>query len=536
MSSLTLQVCFIAHSYSGIRLRDGRFEELDWPPSPGRVLEALLSAALLGMKLSDEQRKEADAAFRWFETLPAPEIWASGMHQNLTDPEYTRRRPRVAIPQNNPNKSKLEQHSTLLAPTLKAVSRTDDPLEVRYHWAIEETSETERYLEILQDAAARVSYLGRAEDRAELSLAITAEAKSARLVRWTPQPDGDTLLSVPREGTTKGLCERYQERPKWRQLKPPAQDWMEHRRYSDEAPHPRQPVEVAIFQLFPDNDDPDAVPLSCDPETSGRWREFFRSRIVDLARNEAYWDEPELASELLAGHAANGQPAQRPHLAVVPLPTFNRDHTADGRVRRVALIGYASPEVESDARDIYRTVFRALDRDVEEVDTPFSKAGVFPIRLQQVLHHDDMIWRPLCGKSRVWCSLTPSAISRGFSVPKRTPDGRRLSSNERYQRKLGEWTKLLRDSLRHLNLPDQLIAETFIEISATPFLPKLQRAERYRAPGEEAVLTHVRLTFPEPVKGPIVLGDRRYFGFGLCVPVIAGSQMARTQGSRTRTH
>lgn len=528
MSFLTLQVRFIAHSYSGIRLREGRFEELDWPPSPGRVLEALLSAALLGMKLSDKQRKETNAAFRWFETLPAPDIWASAQDETL------RTRPRLAIPQNNPNKNKLEQHSTLLAPTLKAVSRTDDSLQVHYHWAIEPTPDTERYVAILQDAAVRVSYLGRAEDRAELSLAITAEPKSARLVRWTPQRDGDTFLWVPREGTTKGLCRRYEERPKWRQLKSAAQDWMERQGYSDDAPRPRQPVEVAIFQLFPDDDDPDAVPLSCDSESSGRWREFFRSRIVDLARNEAYWDEPELASELLAGHAANGQPAQRPHLAVVPLPTFNRDHTADGRVRRVALIGYSSPEVESYARDIYRTLFRALDRDIEEVGTPFSKAGVFPIRLHQVSHHDDKIWRPLCGKSRVWCSLTPSAISRGFTVPKHAPDGRSLSSNERYQRKLSEWTKLLRDSLRHINLPDQLIAETLIEVSATPFLPKLQRAERYRAPGETAVLAHVRLTFPEPVKGPIVFGDRRYFGLGLCAPVVTDSQTAWTEGRKRK--
>jgi CRISPR-associated protein Csb2 len=528
MSFLTLQVHFIAHSYSGIRLRDGRFEELDWPPSPGRVLEALLSAALLGTKLSDQQLKETNAAFCWFETLPAPEIWAAAQDQTL------RTRSRLAIPQNNPNKNKLDQHSILLAPMLKAVSRTDDPLEIRYHWAIEETPETERYLEILQDAAARVPYLGRAEDRAELNLAITAEPKSARLVRWTPQPDGDTFLWVPRAGTTKGLFDRYKKPPQWRQLKRAAQDWMERRPYSDDAPRPRQPIEVAIFQLFPDNDDPDVVPLSCDPESSGLWREFFRKHIVDHARNAAYWDEPELAVELLSGHAANGQPARRPHLAVVPLPTFNRDHTADGRVRRVALIGYASSDVESHAREIYRTLFRALDGFVEEVESPFSKTGVFPVRLHQVSRHNDGIWSPLCGKSHLWCSLTPSAISRGFTIPKHTPDGRPLSSNERYQRKLSEWARLLRDSLRHVNLPDQLIAETLIEISATPFLPRLRRAERYRAPGEKAVLTHVRLTFPEPVRGPIVLGDRRYFGFGLCAPVLIGRQTAWTEGMKRK--
>jgi len=513
MNFLTLQVRFIAHSYSGVRLREDRSEELDWPPSPRRVLEALLSAALLGMKLSKEQRDETDAAFQWFERLSPPEIWASAQDETL------RSRRRLAIPQNNPNKSKLEQHSMLLAPTLKAVSRTEDPLEIHYHWHIDPTPETDRHFEVLRDAAARVSYLGRAEDRAELSLAIVSDKENARLVRWTPQRDGDTYLWVPRNGTTAGLCRRYNEPPKWRQLKPASQDWMQRHRYSDDAPRPIQPVSAAIFQLFPDTADPDAVAISCDPETSGVWRELFRKRIVDLARNDVYWDDPELAVELLAGHAANGDRTQKPHLAIVPFPTLNRDHSADGRVRRVALIGYAAPEVATPAQEIYRTLYRALAGAVEDVETRFATKRSHLIQLRQVSTDEDKVWRQLCGKSRVWCSLTPAAISRGFKVPKHTPDGRLLSADERYQIKLGEWDKLLRDSLRHITLPERLISETRIEFSATPFLPKAKRAETYRAPGENAVLSHIRLTFPEPVKGPFILGDRRYFGFGLCVPV-----------------
>ncbi len=404
----------------------------------------------------------------------------------------------------------------LLAPTLKAVSRTEDPLEIHYHWHIDPTPETDRHFEVLHDAAARVSYLGRAEDRAELSLAIVSDKENARLVRWTSQRGGDTYLWVPRKGTTAGLCRRYNEPPKWRQLKSASQDWMQRHCYSDDAPRPIQPLSVAIFQLFPDNDDPDGVALSCDPETSGLWREFFRKRIVELARNEAYWDDPELAIELLVGHAANGDRTLKPHLAIVPLPTLNRDHTADGRVRRVALIGYAAPDVVTPAQETYRTLYCAL---AGEVETLFSTKRSHPIQLRQVSTHEDKVWRQLCGKSRVWCSLTPAAISRGFKVPKHTPDGRLLSTNERYQIKLGEWDKLLRDSLRHINLSEQLISETRIELSATPFLRKTKRAETYRAPGENAVLTHIRLTFPESVKGPLILGDRRYFGFGLCVPV-----------------
>ena len=58
MSHLIVQVAFIAHSYSGVRIGPDRAEVLDWPPSPARLHEALLSAALTGLpRPSDEQEK-----------------------------------------------------------------------------------------------------------------------------------------------------------------------------------------------------------------------------------------------------------------------------------------------------------------------------------------------------------------------------------------------------------------------------------------------------------------------------------------------
>jgi CRISPR-associated protein Csb2 len=131
----------------------------------------------------------------------------------------------------------------------------------------------------------------------------------------------------------------------------------------------------------------------------------------------------------------------------------------------------------------------------------------------------DAIWYHFTSKSRIWCSVIPVAISRGFKVPKFHPDGRPMSENERHRRKLSEWEKLLRDSLRHIGLPPELITACSIETTFSPLVPKSQRAEKYRAPGEKAVLTHVRLEFPCGIRGPVLLGDRRYFGYGLFVPV-----------------
>ena len=235
MRHLIIKVTFIANSYSGVRILEKKREELDWPPSPGRLHEALLSAALVGLPRSSKETEEVWSAFRWFETLPPPVILASGQNEKLSTPL------RLAIPQNNPNKKKLHESSILLAPILKAVPLVDTPLEVVYQWDVgDETSEG--HLEVLRDAAARVSYLGRGEDRAEVALSITEAPLSLPLVCWRPDAKGDTKLWVTTHGTTDRLKERHTAKVPSRETRMPAQRWMRLVRYSDGAPRPIQAV------------------------------------------------------------------------------------------------------------------------------------------------------------------------------------------------------------------------------------------------------------------------------------------------------
>ncbi len=515
MSYLVIRIRFIAHSYTGIRICEDRQEELDWPPSPGRLHEALLSAALLGIQRSASDRDAVFEALRWLEDLPAPEIWASAQDASL------RTSPRLAIPQNNPKKSRYDLKPALLAPTRKAISVTGEPLEVIYCWPLAMNGIPDSCCDILTDAAARISYLGRAEDRAEVSLAVVYEPESKALVRWQPDLGGDTDLWVPKSGTTDGLEKRHTTKVNERETRKPAQRWMHLVRYSDDSPRTMQPVATAIFQLMPADGDPDAHAFSCDAEYSGLWREFFRREIVKHASDPDYWDQHALAEELLTGHAASGKRAERPHLAIVPLPSIDAARKADGRVRRVALLGYAAPEDARQAASIvYEPLFKYLDDLVLAEQTPFRRRGEdVPVRLELRKLKSDAIWHHLTSKSRVWDSIIPVAISRGFKVPKFHPDGRPMSENERHRRKLHEWSELLRSSLRHIGLPPELVEACAIEPTSTPLVPKTQRAEKYRAPGEQAVLTHVRLEFPCCIRGPLLLGDRRYFGLGLFVPV-----------------
>ena len=131
----------------------------------------------------------------------------------------------------------------------------------------------------------------------------------------------------------------------------------------------------------------------------------------------------------------------------------------------------------------------------------------------------DRVWCQFVRASRVWQSVTPVAIARGFDVPTHSPDGsRKLTSNERHLRRLSEWSALLRSSLRHIGLPDDVVDKSLMLLTTSPLIPNTERAERYRPPGESAVFTHARVEFNQPVRGPLILGDRRYQGYGLFFP------------------
>ena len=213
MKSLVMNCAFVAHSYQGVRLQANHGEELDWPPSPARVHQALVSSAMTGVPpdLKEQMTTRALDALRWLEQLPTPEIIASAISD---DPESGTHFG-LAIPQNNPDKTDLTRTSTLLLPTLRrrAVSSSGDPLHVDYVWRLDAAtaqSEAVRHLAPLADLVAKVRYLGRAEDQVEARIEMAeypwASVDPQRFQVWRPtRVAGDKDLWVPRPATTDNL-------------------------------------------------------------------------------------------------------------------------------------------------------------------------------------------------------------------------------------------------------------------------------------------------------------------------------------------
>ncbi len=523
MKALVLRWTFVAHSYQGVRLTEDRKEVLDWPPSPARMHQALMAAALTGIPKGHEQQLARDAldALRWLEKQPPPQIIASQIFED----DVSATRFRLAIPQNNPAKTDLTRTSILLAPTLprRAAGRSRGPLSVTYIWQLEELvaqQTAEQHFRELRDLVAQVRYLGRAEDRVEGQILLGEVPSGENDVgneKWWPRnQDFEVDLLVARRGTTDDLIRNHAQVVPARTRRSPASRFLRRQGYARGAVEGLRPIYVSLFQLVPITDNPDELPLSCDPENAGFWRSLIRQKAVDIALESERWDQPELAQELISGHLPGEEKrTEQPHLAFVPLPSVSVHGKADGRVRRFALLGYAAAGSESNAHEIYRVLCASMDGEVIEKGTSAYQLLQFPGRPER-----DKVWSQFIRSSRIWQSVIPVALARGFKVPTHSPDGlRRLSSNERHLRRLAEWTALLRSSLRHICIPEDLAASCSVILTPSPLLSSARRAECYRVPGDSVVLTHARLEFAEPVRGPLLIGDRRYQGYGLCFPL-----------------
>jgi CRISPR-associated protein Csb2 len=518
MPSLSIECRFIAHSYTGVRQnRDGR-DELDWPPAPARLHQAIIATTLANLPASKrtEFSENTLEALRWLESLPSPDIVAS----TLADDSGHRRALKVAMPHNSPAKGDFTRYHPDLAPVFRATPEHEGPLFAAYLWTNDSPTfsrEAKRHLPALRDAAAKIRYMGRAEDRVECEVLLHRNGDQSPLSEsleiWHPVTHaGDAQLLTARAESTRELMDEFRESAKRiaRGAKRPPRVFLREQSYTRDAAEGLLPVHVAVLQILRDNGNPDQLPEVCDSINAHRWRSPLRALVCKIANDPAPWNDQDAANELISGHVKGGGHTQQPHLAFVPLPSLSLSGKADGRVRRFALLGYAESARASEAISIYRTLAAILDG--AKIETGH--------RLQLVPDpaRNDKVWPLYSCSSSVWVSVTPLVIDRGYKVPTHTPDGTPLSSNERHLRRTAEWAKLVRASLRHVRLPADLVDSCDVLLTLSPLVPATERAERYRAKDERAPLMHARIEFSRPVRGPLLVGDRRYQGFGLFFP------------------
>lgn len=512
---LALAVRFVEPRYhgEGDRAGSGSNGGPSWPPAPSRVFQALVAASGRGRALSEA----AHRLYKWFETVSPPVICAPRIgdgkaarfvfHPPPNDLDKVGGDPR--------RQRDLKGDPKVVHPKLIG---DDTPL--FYLWYVagdgEDGSATLERARELEQQAKLLYQLGRGIDFAWAELRTLSDDEAETLMSRYPgevlRPvsgaavPGSVALTVPIEGSLESLELRH----RWRRV-----------RYSYKKQRGRRGGLVVHYAKRP-------APLfaACDydsgrqvflyelqpAEGAGRWVTFPLEAATDLtvtlrdlalARLSSALPEAQrlVAQRYYIGRRKDGsndcKAADRPR--IVPVPSVGHEHV-DHRIRRFLVIVPGSCPLSAD--DV-RWSFEGL-----EVTARDGRRAV-TVLCEGTAYEDSMGRRLGLGRpARIWRTVTPAAL----------PLWRQKWSRGGTQAAANATRAAVLTALRHAEVPASVEE---LRVQREPFHTKGIEADSFetlpRFPG--ARLWHVAFELDKPVEGPIVIGDGRFMGLGICQPV-----------------
>jgi CRISPR-associated protein Csb2 len=522
MTYLLLTVRWLDGRYHGLLSRDGPPE---WPPSPYRLFQALVSAVA--------RRGELDSALgeslRWLQTLKPPTIVA---------PRTRAGQIVTCFVPNNDGDKKPDRQNRLKGKTFRPTLIIDRP-EIHYLWPVDVDCRSQAQLAC--QAARYLTCLGWGIDTAcaDGRLIGTDEAGGLVGIRWHPR-EGITqvtgLLRVPvfdhetKENTLDDLRRAHQSalnrvnhgKPLNSVEKPRTFDRVFY--HCGTNPAPRVYSAFALLRL-------DVQGFrSFDTVRRARCVAGMVRHLVSQAANDAGWANERIMT-FVHGHSSDGNGPARsedglPRFSYLPLPTIEgrgpkSSNQVVGSIRRVLVVGPPSGIGEEVAWA--RRALSGQQLINEETQEPEALLSLVPNNDRRVRHYTD--------RSSVWTTVTPVVLPgyddprhlrRKLSQPTGAGDQKRLL--ERIDARIDG---LLRKAIRQAGFSEELARDAEIDWRATGFLPGVDLASRYCVPAHLKRFSryHVKIAWrdstgkPISLSGPIAIGGGRFGGFGLFVGI-----------------
>ena len=226
-----------------------------------------------------------------------------------------------------------------------------------------------------------------------------------------------------------------------------------------------------------------------------------------------------LIGRVLLGHDESDQPVAEPHLAVLPIPSALGQYP-DGRVRRVALVGFGCAEDPTRRAIVEMALVLLHGRELRD-----NGRGTGVVLDTE---RDGQWLRTITRRSRTWITVTPMVqVAKELT----SAEWKRLSAARRASNAAPEEFARLEERLRTRRL--ELVARSLrqavsddggrpVSVEVVPGGPiaGVHIASQYRVSGYLAQTPrfHLRVTFDRPVAGPISVGRGRHVGFGLLWP------------------
>lgn len=521
--------CYVATAHSDRR-------RAEWPPHPARFFSALVAA----LHDRDEVDPAERAALLWFESQDAPslrvdlesDVGRRDVHDvyvpvndvTLGGDEAIRRAEKRAIGARTPaatrkaeaelerakreavtvddrKSDKAVRTAMALLPDRRTRQVRTFPVvlpETPSFAFIWPTADPSPHRAALDRLCARVTRLGHSS-----TLVRCAIADRDLVPTLVPSDVGDVVLRVVGPGQLDRLDRAfaYHEGEKSRAL--PARP-QRYRVASQTAPPSRRAQSVfshSDWILF---------------ERVGGSRPLA-SRGTDLARAlrgaliEVHGKQDLPAT--ISGHAKEG-PAEQPHVAFVPLPFVGHEH-ADGALMGCALV-LPRDLPARDREQLMRTVAKwEMERGNDRGDLTLAGGTLPPFHVRRV----DISAKAALDPAR-WSSASARFVTATPIALDRNPGNLRSNHDGTSSKAALEAQKTISDACVRI----VGIRPASVEVSLAPLLPGAQHVRDFLPwpgrPGRTArVRVHADIVFPDPVRGPLLLGAGRYFGLGLCLPV-----------------
>ena len=488
-ASLLITVRFHEGRYHG---QEDRFNGADWPPSPGRLFQALVAAAARGAKLlADDTR-----ALEWLEGLAPPRIAAPVARRG--------RAVTLFVPNNDLDSvgGDPARVSEIRVSKQWRPSFFDPNQPVLYLWDFASGSAKATRICAISE---RMYQLGRGIDMAWASGQILERSAAKAVLESHPgpvrRPGGSGEVVTPRPGTLDSLVNRYQRNRrrlttvvtgrKARQLftQPPKASF---RRTGYDSP-PRR----LYFELRGSEGRFAPRPLASAAPLIIGLRDAATARL-----QESLPEKFALFERLIVGRGA-GRADLAQRIRLIPIPSIGARHT-DPSIRRIMV------EIPSDCPirvDDLKWAFAGL-RPYE----PRSGAA-WPDSL--VSTDDSKMANRFARREHMFRSMTSVALS---GAPRsRIGAGVDKAADER----IGEERRAkgaIVQALRHAGFRTR---PSDIHVQKEPFQRRGVRAELFAEGSRfsKHALWHVKLRFRESISGPLVIGDGRFVGLGLMEPV-----------------
>lgn len=485
-----------------VRLHDRRYHgEGDWPPAPARLFQALVAGAGLSGPLG---AREQDA-LRWLENLPAPIIAAPRAQQ-------VRRGVLLYMPNNDSDSIAGDPARMAKIRTATKVFRPhvfDGDSPFVYAWSLPTAVDVDGVARTICSLTERLYQLGRGIDMAwAWAEFLDADAVDAFLAQYPgcvyrPSASSSALtLLAPLPGSLDSIERRYRAyAERFHYMK----DGRKVKVVFRQPPRPRfqrtayeSPPSRRVYELRRANAEAGFAPWRLSEASVLVVR--LRDAAVEQLKGALPAHAPEI-ERVLVGRKPDGtnDGPTTARVRIVPLPSIGHPH-ADRAIRRVAVEVPAECPLRAD--DVH-WAFSGLEPFVPDtgellgvVMTPTEDEGM----LARYGIVEGSGWR-------TWRSVTPVVL----------PGFLRAGTMGRVETQAHATAAVAR-ALRHAG--HRLVPET-IRVQHEPFDGRGERAEAFASGTRFARdrLWHVEITFSEPIRGPLVIGDGRFLGLGVMRPV-----------------